>query len=165
MLFQSILVLFFLRFWLKLETTSRWVGSEFSFHWCCFPRRWFAVNSLCSSWFQDLVFGDLTSRLFFIAWGWLHGLLISFCLFYLFVLSSRCTFHRWSRLWWLSLSPNLLLQVWIVCFFVYALCAWKVVYGLKLKLWFLGGWLSFSPTQIVIFFSCIPWCRCAVLVF
>ncbi|KAF3501274.1 hypothetical protein F2Q69_00041956 [Brassica cretica] len=23
----------------------------------------------------------------------------------------------------------------------------RVVYGLKLKLWFLGGWLPFSPTQ------------------
>ena len=43
---------FFLRFWLKLETTSRWVGSEFSCHWCCFPHRWFAINSLCSSWFS-----------------------------------------------------------------------------------------------------------------
>ncbi|KAH0868174.1 hypothetical protein HID58_075196, partial [Brassica napus] len=31
--------------------------------------------------FQDLVFGDLTSMLFFIARGWSHGLLISFCLF------------------------------------------------------------------------------------
>ena len=65
MLFRSILVLFFLRFWLRLETTSRWVGSAFSCQWCCFPRRWFAVNSLCLSWFSRSVFGDLTSMLFF----------------------------------------------------------------------------------------------------
>ena len=52
MLFRSILVFFFLRFWLRLETTSRWVRSEFSCHWCCFLRRWFAVDSLCSSWFS-----------------------------------------------------------------------------------------------------------------
>ena len=32
---------------------------------------------------------------------------------------------------------------------MYALCACKVVYGLKLKLWFLGGWLQFSPNQVV----------------
>jgi len=44
---------FFFRFWLRLETTSCWVGSEFSCHWCCFPRRWFAVNGLCSSWFSS----------------------------------------------------------------------------------------------------------------
>ncbi|KAG5388588.1 hypothetical protein IGI04_030129 [Brassica rapa subsp. trilocularis] len=38
--------------------------------------------------------------------------------------------------------------VWIVFFSVYALYAWKVVYGLKLKLWFLGGWLPFLSTQV-----------------
>lgn len=51
-LFLSILVIFFFRFWLRLKTTSRWVGSECSCHWCCLPRRWFAVDSLYSSWFS-----------------------------------------------------------------------------------------------------------------
>ncbi|KAH0883523.1 hypothetical protein HID58_059619, partial [Brassica napus] len=39
---------------------------------------------------------------------------------------------------------------WLHVFFsVCALYAWKVVYGLKLKLWFLGGWLPFFPTHVV----------------
>ena len=149
MLFRSMLVLFFLRFWLRLETRSRWVGSEFSCHWCYFPRHWFAVNSLCSSWFSRSGFwwSDFYA-LFQLEDGstvcWFH-----FLSFYIFVFSSRCTFHHWSRLLWFSLSPYLLLQVWIVFFSVYALHAWKVVYGLKLKLWFLGGWLPFSHTKVV----------------
>ena len=149
-LFRSILVIFFLRFWLRLEITSPWVGSEFSCHWCCIPRRWFAANSLCSSWFLRSEFW----------WSDFYALFYSsrmaprfvdfiLSLFYLFVLSSRCTFHWWSRLLWLSLSPYLIIHVWIVFLYVYALCAWKIVYGLKLKLWFLSGWLSFSLTQVV----------------
>ena len=52
-LFQSILaLLFFLRFWLMLEAASPWFGTKFSRLWCCLPRRWFAVNSPCSSWFS-----------------------------------------------------------------------------------------------------------------
>ena len=69
---------FFFRFWLRLETTSRWVGSEFSCHWCCFPRRWFAIDIysllvlVFKIWF--LVIWLLCS--FFIVRGWLHGSLI-----------------------------------------------------------------------------------------
>ncbi|KAH0884534.1 hypothetical protein HID58_060630 [Brassica napus] len=37
--------------------------------------------------------------------------------------------------------------VWIVFSSVYARWAWKVVYGIKLELWFLGGWLPFSLPQ------------------
>ena len=98
---------FFLRFWLSLETTSRWVGLDFSCHWCCFPRCWFAVTICWSD------FGDLTSMFFFLVLAiwllcsfsyledasticWFH-----FVYFYLFVLSSRYTFNRWSRLLWL----------------------------------------------------------------
>ena len=49
---QYWLLLFFLRFWLMLRTASSWAGSDFSRLWCCLPRRWFAVNSPCSSWFS-----------------------------------------------------------------------------------------------------------------
>ena len=52
-LFRSILaLLFFLRFWLMLGAASPWVWTKFSRLWCCLPRRWFAVNSPCSSWFS-----------------------------------------------------------------------------------------------------------------
>ena len=74
----------FFRFWLMLGTTSRWVGSEFICLWCCLPL--VDLPSIVSTRldFQDLFFGDLTSMLFFIARGWLHGLLILFhLLFYL----------------------------------------------------------------------------------
>nr|VDD10313.1 unnamed protein product [Brassica oleracea] len=40
-----------------------------------------------------------------------------------------------------------LLAVWIVFSSVYVQWAWKVVYGIKLELWFLGGWLPFSLPQ------------------
>ncbi|KAH0879107.1 hypothetical protein HID58_066501 [Brassica napus] len=40
-----------------------------------------------------------------------------------------------------------LVAVWIVFSSVYARWAWKVVYGIKLELWFLGGWLLFSLPQ------------------
>ncbi|KAF3555347.1 hypothetical protein F2Q69_00011540 [Brassica cretica] len=99
--------------------------------------------------FQDLVFGDLTSRLFFIARGCLHGLLISFCLFLSLCSLIDLITLFFADLLWLFLSPYLLLQVWIVFFFVYALYAWKVFYGLKLKHWFFGGWVPFSPTRVV----------------
>ncbi|KAH0885090.1 hypothetical protein HID58_061186, partial [Brassica napus] len=38
-------------------------------------------------------------------------------------------------------------HVWIVFSSVYVQWAWKVVYGIKLELWFLGGWLPFSLPQ------------------
>ena len=61
---------------------------------------------------------------------WFVDFILSF-----FVLSSRCTFHRWSRFWWFSLFlPYLLLQV-----------------SPLLSLFF--------------FFFCVFWCRCVKLVF
>uniref|UniRef100_A0A0D3DXA7 Uncharacterized protein n=1 Tax=Brassica oleracea var. oleracea TaxID=109376 RepID=A0A0D3DXA7_BRAOL len=35
----------------------------------------------------------------------------------------------------------------LVAVFIAARWAWKVVYGIKLELWFLGGWLPFSLPQ------------------
>ncbi|KAH0898415.1 hypothetical protein HID58_047983, partial [Brassica napus] len=40
--------------------------------------------------------------------------------------------------------------VWIVFFSVYALCAWKVVYGLKLKLWSFGALVSSIQSFVVL---------------
>ncbi|CDY65071.1 BnaCnng45810D [Brassica napus] len=40
-----------------------------------------------------------------------------------------------------------LVTVWIVFSSMYARWAWKVVYGIKFELWFLGGWLPFSLPQ------------------
>ncbi|KAH0863577.1 hypothetical protein HID58_080788 [Brassica napus] len=40
-----------------------------------------------------------------------------------------------------------LVAVWIVFSSVYARWAWKVFYGIKLELLFLGGWLPFSLPQ------------------
>ena len=157
MLFRSVLVLFFLRFWLRLETTYRWVGSEFSCHWCCFPRCWFGVNSLCSSWFSRRVFGDLTSMFFLIARGWLHGFLISFCLFlslcYLILLHLSSVI---TSLVALSLSPYLLLQVWIVFFFLCMLCTFGRLFMVS-SLSFGFSVVGFpSPSlSLCIFFSCI----------
>ena len=164
-LFWSILVLFFFRFWLILGTTSCWVGSEFSCLWCCLPL--VDLPSIVSArlGFQDLVFGDLTSMLFFISRGWLHGLMILFRL--LFYLCSLILLHLSLLLASLValFSPYLLLQVWIVFSSVYALCAWKVISSLKFELLFFGGRLPFSSLRLFLFFSCFPWCRCAELVF
>ena len=95
--------------------------------------------------FQARVFGDLTSMLFFIVRGWLYGLLISFCLF--LSLCSLISLHLSSLITSLVALPFAIFATpgLVVFFFVYVLCAWKVVYGLKLKLWFLGSWLPFSP--------------------
>ncbi|KAH0859220.1 LOW QUALITY PROTEIN: hypothetical protein HID58_087481, partial [Brassica napus] len=86
--------------------------------------------------FQDLVFGDLTSMLFFISRGWLHGLMILFRL--LFYLCFLILLH---------LSLLLASLVWIVFSSVYALCAWKVISSLKFELLFFGGRLPFSLPQ------------------
>ena len=137
--------------WAMLEITSRWVKLEFSCLWCCLSRRWFTVASLCCLSFQDLVFGDLTFMLFFIVRGWLHNLLISFRLLLSLYSLISLHLHSWSRLWWLSLSPYLLLQVWIVFSYVYALCAWKIISSLKFELLFFGGRLPFSLPQVVSF--------------
>ncbi|KAH0903069.1 hypothetical protein HID58_042572, partial [Brassica napus] len=80
--------------------------------------------------FQDLIFGDLTSTLFSIARGWLHGLLISFCLF--LSLCSLISLHRSSLITSLVALP----------FAKFATPSLD-----SLKLWFLGGWLPFSPTH------------------
>ncbi|KAF2586037.1 hypothetical protein F2Q70_00034970 [Brassica cretica] len=39
-----------------------------------------------------------------------------------------------SHLWWLSLSPCLPLEIWIMFSFVYAMWAWKVIFALKFSL-------------------------------
>ena len=145
-LFRSILVFFFLRFWLRLETTSRWVGSEFSCHWCCLLRRLFGVDSLCSSWFSRYDFWWFDFYALFHS-SRMAPRFVDFILSIFICLFSH--FHCWSHLLWLSLSPYLLLQVWLVFFSVYALCAWKISNDLKLKLWFLVGWLPFSSTQVI----------------
>ncbi|KAF2584480.1 hypothetical protein F2Q70_00034795 [Brassica cretica] len=87
---------------------------------------------------QDLVFGDLTSMFFF------HNSRMD-PRFVDFILSL-----------FISLFSHL----------VAPFIADHVVYGLKLKLWFLGVVGFHSPTLgLFIFFSCIPWCRCAELLF
>ncbi|KAF2578504.1 hypothetical protein F2Q68_00004034 [Brassica cretica] len=48
-----------------------------------------------------------------------------------------------------SFHQILPLKVWIVFSSVYVLWAWKIVSGLKLGLWFFGGWLPFSLPQVV----------------
>ncbi|KAH0859845.1 hypothetical protein HID58_088106, partial [Brassica napus] len=103
--------------------------------------------------FHDLVFGDLTSMFCFIARGWLYGLLISFCLFLSFC--SLISLHLSSLIASLVALTFAIFAtpVWIVFFSVYALCAWNVVYCLKLKLWFLDGWLPFSPLIVLWFFA------------
>ncbi|KAF2572926.1 hypothetical protein F2Q70_00001952 [Brassica cretica] len=68
-----------------------------------------------------------------VARGWLHGLFISFCL-----LLSLCS---------------------LISLYLSSLITSLVVYGLKLKLWFLGGWLLFSPTQS---FVILRWHECLV---
>ncbi|KAH0856940.1 LOW QUALITY PROTEIN: hypothetical protein HID58_085201, partial [Brassica napus] len=86
--------------------------------------------------FQDLVFGDLTSMLSFIARGWLHGLLISFCFFLSFC--SLISLHLSSLITSLVALP----------FTIFATPGLDSVdNGLKFKLWFLGGWLTFPHTQ------------------
>ncbi|KAH0898668.1 LOW QUALITY PROTEIN: hypothetical protein HID58_048236, partial [Brassica napus] len=90
--------------------------------------------------FQDLVFGDLTSMLFFIARGWLHGLMILFRL--LFYLCSLILLHL-----------SLLLASLVALFFaIFAtpgldsvfLC---IISSLKFELLFFGGRLPFSLPQ------------------
>ncbi|KAH0857049.1 hypothetical protein HID58_085310 [Brassica napus] len=57
---------------------------------------------------------------------------------------------RFANFIWFSL-PTLfshLVAVWIVFSSVYAQWAWKVVFGIKLELWFFGGWLRFSLPQV-----------------
>ncbi|KAF3519365.1 hypothetical protein DY000_02059233 [Brassica cretica] len=92
--------------------------------------------------FQDLVFGVLTSMLSFIARGRLHSFLISLRL--PFPLYSCISLQLSSHLWWLSLSPCLPLEIWIMFSFVYAMWAWKVISGLKYRCAELVSW-SFGP--------------------
>ena len=102
--------------------------------------------------FQDLVFGDLTSMLSFIVRGRLYGLLISFHLS--FPLCSLISFQFTSMFMFLVflsfamfVTPGLDSVFLCVCFF----CAWKVISSLKLDLWFLSGYLSFSLPQVIYF--------------
>ncbi|KAF3604248.1 hypothetical protein F2Q69_00038152 [Brassica cretica] len=96
--------------------------------------------------FQDLVFGVLTSMLSFIARGQLHSFLISLRL--PFPLYSCISLQLSSHLWWLSLSPCLPLDIWIMFSFVYAMWAWKVCGVSLLDLWSL-------LSRALWFFSCM----------
>ncbi|KAH0857872.1 hypothetical protein HID58_086133, partial [Brassica napus] len=118
-----------LSFQLMLGTASPWLGqSLFVFDFV------FLVVGLPSIvsprfGFQDLVFGVLTSMLSFIARGRLHGFLISLRL--PFPLYSCISLELSSHLWWPSLSSCLPLEIWIMFSFLYAMWAWKVIFGLK----------------------------------
>ncbi|KAF3601658.1 hypothetical protein F2Q69_00037510 [Brassica cretica] len=117
------------RFQLMLGTASPWLGqSLFVFDFVFLV---VGLPSIVSArfGFQDLVFGVLTSMLSFIARGRLHSFLISLRL--PFPLYSCISLQLSSHLWWLSLSPCLPLEIWIMFSFVYAMWAWKVISGLK----------------------------------
>ncbi|KAH0901511.1 hypothetical protein HID58_041014 [Brassica napus] len=115
-------------FQLMLGTASPWLGqSLFVFD---FVFSVVGLPSIVSArfGFQDLVFGVLTSMLSFIARGRLHTFIAS---------------------WWLSLSPCLPLEIWIMFSFVYAMWAWKVCRVSLLELWSL-------LSRALWFFSCMP---------
>ncbi|KAF3504525.1 hypothetical protein F2Q69_00040587 [Brassica cretica] len=57
---------------------------------------------------------------------------------------------RFDNFIWLSL-PSLFSH--LVAVFIVACWAWKVVSGIKLELWFFGGWLPFSLPQSMWFFA------------
>jgi len=148
---QYWLFLFFLRFQVMLGTASPWLGQslfvfDFVFLFVGLPP---IVSSRFG--FQYLVFGVLTSMLSFIARGRLHIFLISLRL--PFPLYSCISLQLSLHLWWLSLSPCLPLEIWIMFSFVYAMWAWKVISGLKFSLWFFGGCIPFSLSQVVSFIS------------
>ncbi|KAF3510297.1 hypothetical protein F2Q69_00010000 [Brassica cretica] len=108
-----------------------------------------SIVSACLG-FQDLVFGVLTSMLSFIARGRLHSLLILFCLHFPFF--SRISLQLSSHLWWLSLSPCLPLEVWIMFSFVYSMWAWKVCGVSLLEFWsFLSRALWFFTCMAVLY--------------
>ncbi|KAF3489057.1 hypothetical protein F2Q69_00053039 [Brassica cretica] len=119
-------------FQLMLGTASPWLGqSLFVFDFVFLV---VGLPSIVSArfGFQDLVFGVLTSMLSFIARGRLHSFLISLRL--PFPLYSCISLQLSSHLWWLSLSPCLPLEIWIMFSFVYAMWAWEVISGLKFSL-------------------------------
>ncbi|KAF2586266.1 hypothetical protein F2Q70_00037164 [Brassica cretica] len=129
-LFQSLL--FFLRFQLMLGTASPWLGhSLFVFDFVFLV---VGLPSIVSArfGFQDLVFGVLTSMLSFITRGRLHSFMISLRL--PFPLYSCISLQLSSHLWWLSLSPCLPFEIWIMLSFVYAMWAWKSLGALVLSI-------------------------------
>nr|VDD42003.1 unnamed protein product [Brassica oleracea] len=68
----------------------------------------------------------------------------------LVLLSTALRFANFILFSILSLFSHLV-AVWIVFSFVYVRWARKVVYGIKLELWFLSGWLPFSiPHSFVV---------------
>ena len=166
MLFRSILVLLFLRFWLRLKITSRWVGSAFSCHWCCFSHRWFAVNSLCLSWFSRSGF----------CWSDFYALFHSSRMaprFVDFILSLFISLF--SHL----VSPFIVDHVSCgspfrhICYSRFGYCFSLCMLSTLIRLFMVSS-LSFGfsvigfhspPLRLFIFFSCIPWYRCAELVF
>ena len=120
---QYWLLLFFLRFQLMLGTASSWLGQSLVVFDVVFLN--VGLPSIVSArfCFQDLIFGVLTSMLSFIARGRLHSLLISFRLPFPFY--SCISLQLSSHVWWLSLSPCLPLEVWIMFSFVHVIWAWS----------------------------------------
>ncbi|KAH0883522.1 hypothetical protein HID58_059618, partial [Brassica napus] len=112
------------RFQLMLGIASPWLGQSFVVFDVLFLVVGLPSIVFARLGFEDLVFGVLTSMLSFIARGRLHSLLISFRLS--FPLYSRISLQLSSHLWWLSLSPCLLVEVYIMFSFVYAMWTWKL---------------------------------------
>lgn len=96
--------------------------------------------------FQDLVFGDLTSMFSFTVWERL-SILLQFSL-----LLGSLVALPYAMFATLCLD-NVFLHV---CYVV-----WKVVFDLKLGLWFFGGWLPFFLLRVISF---LPLYRCMELV-
>ena len=132
---QYWLLLFFLRFRLMLKTASPWLGQilvvfDVVFLVVGLPSIVFACLG-----FQDLVFGDLTSMLSFIARGQFYSLLILFCL--PFPLCFLISLQLSSLLAYLVALPFAMLTtlgLHNVFVRVYVMWALKVISGLKLIL-------------------------------
>ncbi|KAF2584187.1 hypothetical protein F2Q70_00037420 [Brassica cretica] len=143
-----------------LGTASPWLGqSLFVFDFVFFV---IGLPSIVSArfGFQDLVFGVMTSMLSFIARGRLHSFLISLRL--PFPLYSCSSLQLSSHLWWLSFSPCLPLEIWIMFSFVYVMWAWNVISGLKcaeLVSWSFG---PFYPELCGFSVACRLVCSCLV---
>ncbi|KAH0893225.1 hypothetical protein HID58_055654, partial [Brassica napus] len=97
--------------------------------------------------FQDLVSVDMTPMFSFIARGRFHSLLISFSL--PFFVCSLISLYL-SSLFASLVSLPFTMFVTLVFSSMYAMWAWKVVVGLKLELWFFGGWLTFFFPHIFV---------------
>ena len=99
-----------------LGTASPWVGSELVvFDVVFLPRPWLVVDSFYSFWFSRSGFWWYDVYAFFYS-SRTTPRFADFVLspLFLYVLSSHFGFHCCSCVWWLSHSPCLPLQIWIV---------------------------------------------------